>query len=220
MTLWGPDTSNNNFSYPSQAQQLVESLPGQGYSWIEHKVSQGSDFQDAFWPTIKSTAANMHFPCIGYHYVDLSNPASQAQNFVNNQGGVNAMLDQEDESGDIGNLWAVINAFNNLGVNIPLVYLPEWYWGQIGSPDLSAFASNGIALISSGYPISGEDYASTLYTEGNGDNGEGWNSYGGATPSIWQFTDDANLDNGFVGDVNAFKGNGCQLRSVLTTGSY
>ena len=210
MTLFGCDTSNNNFSNTSQVAPLVNNMAATGFSFIEAKVSQGSDFQDAFWPATLAACQAIGFPCIGYHFLDTSNPASQAACFVGNGGGNVAMFDVEDGAGDISNYWAVVDAFNAAGVQVVLSYIPQWYWGDIGEPDLSAVTG----LISSAYPTTASGFASTLYANGGGDSGEGWASYGGATPVIWQFTDAAIVD-GFSIDCNAYQGTVDQLTQLF-----
>jgi hypothetical protein len=87
---------------------------------------------------------------------------------------------------------------------VSLAYIPRWYLGQIGGGDLSRLAPNGISLVSSAYEFRG-DYASTEYYESGGDGGNGWNSYNGGTPSVWQFTDAA-IVAGLSVDCNAYKG--------------
>ncbi|MEZ0051118.1 lysozyme [Mycobacterium sp. MAA66] len=211
MTLYGPDTSNNNFSSVSAAIAFVSQLPGQGFSWIEQKVSEGNYYQDPYWPVISQWCRRNSFPCIGYHYVTTDEPATQAQTWLANHGGSYAMLDFEANSGDIHNFWAVVDAFNNAGVHISLSYIPHWYWQQIGSPDLSQVPG----LIASNY-VSGTGYASNLYP-GN-DNPNYWFGYGGATPQLLQFTDAAQIGTLTV-DCNAFAGTLDQLIALLQGGS-
>lgn len=206
MTLFGPDVSNNNFRSTAAAIDFVSRLAGEGFSFIEQKVSEGSGYRDPYWAPIRDWCAANHFPCIGYHYVRTGDPDAQAANWVANGGGPFAMLDFEDGSGDIANFWAVINAFNRAGVEIALSYIPHWYWERIGSPDLSGVPG----LISSSYFGAG-NYASALYP---GAHGAGWQPYGGATPAIWQFTDGA-LVAGLSVDCNAFEGTLDQLIALL-----
>jgi lysozyme len=210
MTLFGCDTSNNDFSHPAQVAPLVNAMAAQGFSWLEAKVSQGSGFHDAYWAPTQDACAHVGFPLIGYHYLDTSDPAAQAQCFVNNGGGTVAMLDVEAGSGDINNFWNVVNAFNAAGVQIALSYIPDWYFQRMGSPDLSQVPG----LISSAYPNSNSDLASRLYANGGGDTGEGWNAYGNCQPAIWQFTDAADVG-GFHLDCNAFRGTPAQLTTLL-----
>ncbi len=211
MTLYGPDTSNNNFRSAGDAIAFVSALPGQGFSWIEQKVSEGSYYRDPYWPVIAQWCRDNHFPHIGYHYVTTNSPAAQAQTWLSNHGGEYAMLDFEANSGDINNFWAVVNAFNDVGVTISLSYIPHWYWQQIGSPDLSKVPG----LIASNY-VNGTGYASNLYP-GN-DNQRYWFPYGGATPQILQFTDAARIGSLSV-DCNAFQGTLDQLISLLQGGT-
>jgi lysozyme len=211
MTLFGCDSSNNNFSDISQVAPLIQNMQQTGFSWIEAKVSQGSDFQDEYWPATLAACQAIGFPVIGYHFVDTSDPATQAACFVGNNGGNVAMLDVEDGAGDITNFWAVVDAFNAAGVQVVLSYIPQWYWEDIGSPDLSQVPG----LISSAYPTTVSGFASSLYFSDGGASGEGWAPYGGATPVIWQFTDAADVD-GFSLDCNAFEGTLDQLTALLT----
>jgi lysozyme len=211
MTLFGCDTSNNDFTDPSQVAPLVNTMATTGFSWLEAKVSQGSDFRDSFWPATLAACRAINFPVIGYHYLDTSDPASQAQNFLANNGGNVVMFDFEDDGGDFDNFTAVANAFNAAGVQVVLSYIPDWYWGDIGSPDISTVSG----LISSAYPTTESGFASDLYASGGGNTGEGWNAYGGVTPVIWQFTDAAQVG-GFTLDCNAFEGTIDQLTTLLT----
>ncbi len=210
MTLFGPDVSNNNWSSTTQVTQFVNALIPQGFSWVEAKCSEGNYYQDPYWqPTLQACQA-AGILCVPYHYVTTDDPASQAQTFTSNGGGNAVMFDFEANSGDIANFWAVANAFNAAGVALVLSYIPQWYWQQIGSPDLSTVPG----LISSAYPSTAQDFASNLYANGGGDGGEGWAPYGGATPTIWQFADSANVA-GVSVDCNAFKGTVAELQQLL-----
>lgn len=211
MTLYYPDVSNNQWQNASDAQQFVAQLAPEGFSAICHKVSEGNYYRDTYWPVVRDAAAAAGLPCLGYHYVTTNDAAQQAQAFIANGGGKVAMLDFEANSGDIGNFWAVVNAFNALGVEILLSYIPRWYWQQIGSPSLTSVPG----LVSSAYP-GGTGYASAIYENDAGDGGSGWNSYGGATPVAWQFTDRAMVA-GISVDCNAFKGDAAQLAALFGT---
>ncbi len=215
-TLFGVDVSNNNFSSNQAAIDFVSQLPGEGFSWVEQKCSEGTYYRDPYWPVIQQWCKANNFLAIPYHYVTTEDPAAQAANFVANAGGATTvMLDFEANSGDLNNFWAVVNAFNALGVNVTLGYIPRWYWEQIGSPDLSALAANGIGLVASNYPHAGGDYAWSLYVnDDGGDSGPGWNAYGGASAQIWQFTDGA-VVGGINVDANAFRGDVAQLAALL-----
>lgn len=211
-TLFYPDVANVNWTNTATLTSLgkqnlfsfLSQLAGEGFAGVAHKMSQGSGFIDPYGVLAQSWCAQNELPFIGYHYLSTDDPGAQAQNWLAAGGGNNVMFDDEDGSGDINNFWACVNAFNEIGVNVQLEYLPQWYWSNIGQPDLSGLASNGILLVSSGYP-GGTGYASDIYAASGGDSGEGFAPYGGATPSAWQFTDSANIA-GFTVDCNAYLG--------------
>ena len=211
MTLYGPDTSNNNFRSSSAAIAFVSQLPGEGFSWIEQKVSEGNYYRDPYWPVISQWCHENDFPHIGYHYVTTNPPATQAHTWLANNGGSHAMLDFEANSGDIDNFWAVVRAFNDVGVTVSLSYIPRWYWQRIGSPDISRVPG----LIASNY-VNGTGYASNLYP---GNDSYRWAPYGGATPQLLQFTDSAQIGSLSV-DCNAFRGSLDELTALLHPGGH
>ena len=201
MTLFYPDCSNNNWSSDQDAITFLEQLVPEGFSGMCHKVSEGNYYEDPYWPTVKQWCQQNNLPLIGYHYVTTDDPASQAQTWLGNNGGTQAMLDWEANGGDLANLISVVDAFNDAGVNIQLGYYPQWYWSQQGGGSLSNLADG---MVSSAY-AGGTGYASTLYTQSGGNSGDGWEPYGGVTPSAWQFTESANID-GYIVDCNAYLG--------------
>lgn len=201
MTLFYPDCSNNNWATTQDALNFLKQLVPEGFSGICHKVSEGSYYEDPYWPTVKHWCIANNLPVIGYHYVTTDDPAAQARTWLTNQGGTEAMLDWENNSGDLANLTAVVDAFNTAGVTIQMGYYPRWYWNQMGGGTLADLAE---ALVSSGYP-DGTGYASTIYTNSGANTGPGWAPYGGTTPAAWQFTDRADIA-GFAVDCNAYPG--------------
>jgi hypothetical protein len=201
VTLFYPDCSNNNWATTADAINFLQQLVPEGFSGICHKVSEGNYYEDPYWPAIQQWCAANDLPLIGYHYVTTDDPAAQAHTWLANQGGTDAMLDWETNSGDLTNLIAVVDAFNTAGITIQLGYYPRWYWNQQGGGDLSDLAN---ALVSSGYP-DGNGYAWTIYTNSNGDTGTGWAPYGGTTPAAWQYTDRADVA-GLNVDCNAYLG--------------
>lgn len=205
MTVFGIDVS----SY--QAGLNISQVAAEGFSWVAAKVSEGSYFQDPTWAANQSAAAQAGLQIIGYHYANASDtPASQVQNWQANGGPNVCMIDFEDNSGNINDYWALVNTFNAAGVTVALSYIPQWYWSQIGSPDLSGVPG----LIASAYPASTAEYATSIYASVGADSGEGWASYGGANPVIWQFTDRATVA-GMSVDADAFRGSAEDLSALL-----
>jgi Glycosyl hydrolases family 25 len=130
VTLFYPDCSNNNWATTQDALNFLQQLVPQGFSGICHKVSEGNYYEDPYWPAIQQWCAANDLPLLGYHYVTTDDPASQAHTWLANNGGTEAMLDWETNSGYLTNLIAVVDAFNTAGINIQLGYYPQWYWNQ------------------------------------------------------------------------------------------
>jgi hypothetical protein len=219
------DVSNNNWGgkiYTDAGKQRLLAFLAAARSTFHvtgglHKVSQGSGFVDPYWAIYKSWCEDQTHPMswLGYHYVDTSDPAAQAANFVGADGGSWAMLDFEQGSGTIDNFWNVVNAFNAAGVSVSLAYLPKWYWSQIGQPDLSSLASNQISLVASNYTATGSLSPGASYGSAGGNNGPGWAAYGGALPTCWQYTNAAVIG-GVSVDGNAYDGPGPNLDALFT----
>jgi len=210
VTLFYPDCSNNNWSSTQDAINFLKQLVPEGFSGICHKVSEGSYYEDPYWPTVRQWCRHNDLPVNGYHYVTTDNPTAQAHTWTANNGGPVAMLDWEANGGDLANLTAVVDAFNSAGVSAQLGYYPHWYWQQQGGGTLTGLATY---LVSSGYPDGG-GYAFTIYTNAGGNTGPGWAPYGGAIPAAWQFTDQA-LIAGHTVDCNAYQG--ADLRTLFGT---
>lgn len=209
-TVFWPDVSNNNWGGSTQnAIDFCSRVSGEGFAAVCHKVTEGAYYQDRFWQPVKEWCDSNGVMAFGYHYVTEDDPAEQAAAWNDNNGGPIAMFDFEANSGDMDNFWRVASAFNDAGVQVGQGYVPHWYWDSHGRGDLSQIPF----LISSAYP-GGSGYASTIYNDGGGDDGSGWDAYGGATPKGWQFTDQA-LIAGLTVDCNAFKGSPRDLQAAL-----
>jgi lysozyme len=120
-------------------------------------------------------------------------------------GGTPLMLDAEPTGSSrpsVGDCTGFIDAYRRLGGIVNLVYLPRWYWQQLGSPGLGGLASRKCGLVSSAY---------TAYSDAA--NGTGWMPYGGITPSIWQYTDKHSF-NGQPVDFNAYRGSLAQQEAL------
>jgi hypothetical protein len=98
-------------------------------------------------------------------------------------------------------------------------YLAKWVWaGFLGKPDLRPLLEiTGGPLINANYPENDVDSYKAKYIAVGGDNGPGWESYGSATPEIWQYTSTAIVPGASpVTDVNAFRGTVAALNARLT----
>jgi GH25 family lysozyme M1 (1,4-beta-N-acetylmuramidase) len=201
-TIFGPDISNNNGVVD------LGGVKAEGFEFVWAKVSEGTSFRDTYWPRTRDWAREIGLILAGYHYIRDGAPNDQADLFVDQLGdrSIPAMLDFEEGGGGIDNFWAVLQAIEARGVNVALSYIPRWYWGSIGRPDLSRVPG----LIQSSFVL-GTGYASVLYP---GDDSIRWAPYGGRQPDVLQFTDSA-LITGKRLDANAFRGSPDQLRTLL-----
>lgn len=211
MTLFYPDVSNNNWRTTQDAINFLSRLSGEGFSAVCHKVTEGSGYRDPYWPAVRDWCEANGMLLIGYHYVKQNGAEAEAANYAAHVGdpSIPCMLDFEANSGNLANFWAVVDAFNARGIEIALSYIPHWYWDQIGRPDLTRVPG----LVASSYP-GGDGYASNIYENGGGSNGNGWTPYGGVRPVVWQFTDKAVVA-GIRVDANAFRGSLDDFKKLL-----
>lgn len=161
------------------------------------KATEGTGYVNPDYARAKANAASHGALFCSYHFLHAGNAAAQAQHAFSVAGHVPLMADFEPTSGSspqLADAAAFTEEYRRLGGILHLLYLPRWYWQQLGSPDLGIMRSFGMALVSSDY---------TTYTDA--DSGPGWQPYGGMTPAVWQYTSTLQW-NGFRCDFNAFRG--------------
>ncbi|MBS2546536.1 glycoside hydrolase [Catenulispora sp. NL8] len=207
MTIFGPDIS----SYQSG---LVLSRLADA-AFVIAKTTEGTYYTDADYQGWREQAAQLGRPFIWYHFISNESASAQAAHTAANVGNsaLPGMLDAEPAnsfSPSLADILAYVDAAHAAGLNLRLVYLPRWYWQQLGSPDLSALTSRSVSLVSSEYP-GGSGSVGSLYP---GDGASGWEPYGGLTPLIYQFTNQAS-DGGQNLDYNAFRGTSADLAATL-----
>lgn len=184
-------------------------------SFVIAKTTEGTYYTDDDYQGWRRQAASLGKPFVWYHFLSGEDLRAQVAHTAANIGDPNlpGMLDAEP-AGNFSPSWTqilgYIDAAHAADLNLRLLYLPRWYWDQIGRPDLSVLASRRVYLVSSSYP-GGTGGPTELYP---GDGAAGWQSYGGATPLIYQFTNQAS-DGGRALDYNAFRGSVVQLRAYL-----
>jgi lysozyme len=179
------------------------------------KVTEGTGYLNPAYAQFKAQAEADGTLFLAYHFLHRGYPAAQAAWCYRHAGPVPVMVDCEPSPGiasypQIADLTGFADAYRQLGGTVHLVYLPRWYWaappreGGLGSPALLALAMRRLVLVSSDY---------LGYTE----NGPGWQPYGGMTPLVWQYTENA-VWNGCLVDRNAFRGTAAQLGELAATG--
>lgn len=199
-----------------QAGISIEQVAVEGFDFLSVKVSEGTDnsYGNAGGRAWIRRGLDAGMLCMGYHYLRPGNEVVQARVFANQLklAGVPGILDVEAVK-TIGNppnqvniptlTISMVHTFlaecRNQGVNVPLMYLPRWYWERMGKPNLSGLP----ALWASSYPSSTAGLASDLYNKVTTTR---WQPYGnGPTVAVLQFTDRARVAGKEI-DANAFIG--------------
>lgn len=200
MTISGPDISGFQGGLRIQ----------NGTAFVIAKATEGTYYRDAWYGNFHSQAISVGAVFSGYHFLKQEGSAAeQARYYHNFAGNTPCMLDVETEGSSMPRInpevLSFINTLKALGGRCWGVYLPHWYWQNIGSPDLRPVNDAGAVIVSSAY-----DYV-------GGDGGVGWNAYGNASPVVWQFTDKLAYGGQHV-DFNAYKGNQAQFAALVNGG--
>ena len=162
------------------------------------KATQGTWYVNPYFAAFKAEAANHGAFFCAYHFLEAGNAAAQAAACYKVVGKTPLMLDFEPATTrpTLADATAFADSFRKLGGICWFVYLPKWYWSSspVNSASLAPLISRGLLLVSSSY---------SAYTDAS--SGAGWQSYGGMTPTVWQYTDALSF-NGVLVDFNAYRG--------------
>jgi lysozyme len=212
MTLFGPDLASYQTGLNLAA--LTDA------AFVVAKCTEGDTYVDPPYAGWLAQARQVGKPLVWYHFLsDADSAQAQAANTAAHvvDPSLPGMVDIETEGTSkptVAQTCAYIDACRAVGLRVKLAYLPMWYWQQVlGSPDLSPLTERGVAVVSSAFP--GETGTGPdQYQAGGGDQGKGWAAYGGATPLLWQFTDNA-LEGGMRVDYSAYRGTIAELTAFL-----
>jgi hypothetical protein len=207
VTIYGPDISS--YQAGLDLSRLADA------SFVIAKASEGTYYTDAAYQGWRRQATSLKRPFVWYHFLSSESVSAQVTHTKACVGDptLPGMLDVEPTGTSKPTLQQVLDyadASKAAGLRLRLVYLPHWYWQELGSPSLSGLTARGLALISSSYP-GGTGSATRLYP---GDKASGWNSYGGVIPALYQYTNQAG-DGGQALDYNAFRGTAEQFAALL-----
>jgi hypothetical protein len=182
----------------------------EGIEFAFLKATEGSTFKDSDFQTNLNAVRSAGIIPAAYHYVrSNASVASQVANVVSMvPKDVPVILDVETNSGGIQMVRDLTTALKAAGYKVPLLYLPRWYWQQIGSPSLVGLPP----LWSSRYPDYVVRSLSDAYAKAPASY---WNSYGGLGVSVLQFTSSANVAGHSPLDANAYLGTRNQLLALL-----
>lgn len=197
MTIFYPDVSNYNGGLTIQPGTVA----------VCAKATEGRTFVDGWYNNFRDQAAKVGAFFFAYHWLHHGNVDAQAAHCSSIVGSTPVMIDCEDTTDHptVADCIAFADGIRARGGVCTTVYMPEWYWQSIGSPDLRPLAAAGLHLVSSNY---------TTYS----DTGSGWSPYGGVTPAIWQYSSTFPYGGRAV-DINAFRGSVDDLRTLVTGGA-
>jgi peptidoglycan hydrolase-like protein with peptidoglycan-binding domain len=172
------------------------------------KATESTGYFSGYYAAQKAEAAKHGAFFFAYHFLHAGNGAAQADYCFSKVGKTPIMLDWESTVGSnpgVADAVAFIDRFRSRGGIVNLVYLPRWYWNQIGNPSLAPIISRGLKNVVSYYA----PYSDTF---------GGWASVGGLATVIVQYTDRQSF-NGQAVDFNAFKGTVAQLAALVSGGT-
>lgn len=205
MVTFGLDISHHQAASLSLAQCRAE-----GIEFVFIKATEGASFVDPAFAANLNEARAAGLLVAAYHYVrSNATAADQCRNIDRViPRDVPVILDVEANSGGLDLTRAILEWLERAGRRSPLLYLPRWYWQQIGSPSLVGLPS----LWSSRYPdnVTGslaDEYADVPQSY--------WNGYGGLGVTVLQFTSSARVAGHQPLDGNAYIGTREQLAAVL-----
>ncbi|GHG97534.1 glycoside hydrolase family 25 protein [Amycolatopsis roodepoortensis] len=174
------------------------------------KAGEGSSFVDPDFASnlVEARAAGQLVGAYWYQRGNVSAAAHVAKIKQVVPKDVPVILDVEHGSGGIALTREIIRLLNGDGYRTPLLYIPRWYWQQIGSPSLVGLPP----LWSSRYP---DNVVGTLADEWADVPPHYWNGYGGLGVLLLQFTSSARIAGYQPLDASAFRGTRAQLAAVL-----
>lgn len=195
MGVFGVDVSNHQSSFDFR-----------GWDFAFIKASQGNWFADARFNQHLANARAQKALVAAYHYQETSSAESQVA-LIKEMVPVDipVIIDVERGSGGVDTTRKLVALLEDAGYNVPFLYLPRWYWLEIGQPSLQGLPR----LWASWYP----DYVARPREEGIAKvPSSAWSGYGGNSVALMQFTSSPF-------DQNYFPGTRDELARLLNGGA-
>jgi hypothetical protein len=182
----------------------------EGIEFVFLKATEGSTFVDSEFGANLAEARAAGLLVCAYHYLrSTASAAAQVANVARVvPQDVPVIPDVEANSGSIGLTREFVTRLREAGYRVPLLYLPRWYWQQIGSPPLAGLPP----LWSSRYP---DNVIGALQSKWAQVPAHYWNGYGGLDVAVLQFTSSARIAGHAPLDANAYRGTRAQLAALL-----
>lgn len=195
-----PPATSTTFPDVSNWQNGLKFSPGTPA--VLAKATEGVDYVDASFHLFQQQAAAIGALFSGYHYLVSGDAAYQAAFCRGVVGDTPTVLDMErtnQTAPSIAEALTFVDNFQEREGRLWALYLPKWYWTELGEPDLTPFVKRGLILISSDY---------------SDDVDAGFSSYGGVTPAIRQFTSSYQYGGRSI-DYNEFRGTPAALAALM-----
>ncbi|MFB9926333.1 glycoside hydrolase family 25 protein [Amycolatopsis halotolerans] len=174
------------------------------------KAGEGSSFVDPDFASNLQEARDAGQLIAAYWYQRAN--ASAAQHVAKIKAvvprDVAVIMDVEANGGNVVLTREILRLLQAEGYRTPFVYIPRWYWQQLGSPSLAGLPP----LWSSRYP---DNLVGTLSSEWSQVPASYWNGYGGAEVGLLQFTSSARIGGYAPLDASAFRGTRAQLAALI-----
>ncbi len=205
--LYGIDISHHQGAFD------LARTRAEGFDFAFLKATEGSSFVDSRFGANLDAGRAAGLLVAAYHYqrADSSAEAQTAHITATVPADVPVILDVEDGGGGADLSRDIIGRLVAAGYRSPLLYLPRWYWEQIGSPDLTGLP----ALWYSRYASNEGGYASEIYERYRDFYDAQWGGYGGLGVAVLQFTSSATVAEQSPVDANAFRGTREELAALL-----
>ncbi|SDP60526.1 Lyzozyme M1 (1,4-beta-N-acetylmuramidase), GH25 family [Actinopolyspora xinjiangensis] len=202
--IYGIDVSHYQGSFDMRRAR------SEAFEFVFIKATEGSGFVDPRFRENLTNARAAGLLVAAYHYqregVDAHAQADHIASVV--PADCPVILDVESGGGGVSLAREVMKALHRRGYRTPLLYLPEWYWRELGRPDLSDFPP----LWKSRYPDTNGGYASEIYQRVPG---HFWSDYGGNAVAVLQFTSSATIAGSTPVDANAYRSDRHDLAELL-----
>ena len=204
MTILGIDISHHQGGFD------VERASREGIDFFIFKATEGSGFTDSRFAENVAKARKTGKPFAAYHYqrsgVSASAQVAHISRVVPRD--IPVIPDVEAGSGGVSLTRDIVARLRAAGYRVPLLYLPRWYWQQIGSPSLAGLPP----LWSSRYP---DNIIGDIRDEYADVPPHFWDGYGGLPVRLLQFTSSARVAGRAPIDANAFKGTRAELAALF-----
>lgn len=182
----------------------------EGISFVFLKATEGDDFVDGEFAANLAEARAAGLLVAAYHYLRSTATAAAQVRLIGRvvPRDVPVILDVETGSGTVALVRDIVGRLRQAGFLVPLLYLPRWYWSQLGSPSLAGLP----ALWSSRYP---DRVVGPVAGEWADAPASYWDGYGGLSVAVLQFTSSVAIAGVQPLDANAFRGSAAQLAALL-----